>query len=178
MTTTATKNFDKTVGSMKVTGTLHANRLLVGDGWKSYTPTFTNFTLGATGTSAFKYHIIGTTLHVKGGLTAISGTTSGAYYISLPSGCTAISTPGAATRAMGAAQIAGSTVMGIGVTVLATTTSFGITYQNAATTTAVWGNATSNADIKTDVGGVGVTMYCDASIELDPTCAALTGLQP
>lgn len=169
--TTQINVFDLQKKSAKI-GTLYADKLLVGGGWKPFSVSITSVTFA--GTKEFRYRVDGTTLYVKGGLNAISSTgVPGVYVMNLPPGCTAKSAsfPG---YCCGAAYVAGTIVMGVGNVYLYSTTSFAIQYQDSATTVAPWGNS-SNANIRV-TAATGVTMGCDFSVELDPTCAACANL--
>jgi hypothetical protein len=184
MTTTATNNFDKTVKSLKVTGTLHVDKIKIKEEWIPYTPTFTNFALGSPSTSKWVYKIVGHQLFVKGYFTNGAGGTAGnaAYTISLPTGCAGTTALLGLDGACGDALLIGSTVQYQG-TVQFTNASTGVVIKtiDTATPTATilvtWGtNATTHADLRAN--DANLQLYVNFSVMLSPTCAALTGINP
>lgn len=175
-TNTSSNTFDLVKKSAKI-GNLTVDKLTVSTEWKPFTPTLTGATL-ASATQEWRYRIVGRTLHVKGGFVSTGGGSTGVYAFTLPSGCESRAASFPYTNGcLGAAVVQGTTAMGIGVVGMLSATTFAITYQNSATTVAAWGNATSSANLKLDAASA-VTLLCEFSVELLPTCAALYGNTP
>lgn len=179
MTTTATQNFDKTVGSMRV-GVLRADKGMIGPGWTRYTPTLTGGTLHANDTQEWFYRIEGTTLYIQGCInhTAAAGGSTTSYALSLPAGCVADSKTVDLAQACGSAVFsapAGVQTLGT-VTISSNATTFLIWIQTGAATAAIWGESTTATLKFSSVADF--WMSASAAIRLKPTCTAVTGTFP
>lgn len=190
MTTTADNNFDKTIKSLKVTGTLHADKLKAGGGWKTFVPTIGNGGVVGTGANLtyneWRYMIENNTLHVTGQIQQIGATTGGAaggvYTFTLPPGCTARCPKNdgiGAIPCIGQAFIMSATpdylfgavqVDGGGATV-------SVRVFSDDTAPHFWGGATSAAEFRLGVAGI-LIVSISYRLELSESCAALAGINP
>lgn len=183
MTNTATKNFEKTVSSLKVTGTLHANKLQVGDDWKPYNVTVGGgWSVAGTILQRMKYRIVGTTLYVKGILVSSGDGThiDATYTFSLPPGCTLANYT--SDIGMGVADVIGTTVQHMGTINALSSSTFGI-YMNKSNTPdetilTYYGGSTDTITNLRCSATTQVIVCCNFTAELSPTCAAVMGLQP
>lgn len=189
MTTTATNNFDKTIKSLKVTGTLHAEKLKVSGGWKKFVPTIGNGAVFGTGpnllSNEWRYMIENNTLHVKGELFKAATTVgqaagTGIYTFTLPTGCTGRSAHNDAVNpstAIGSVLIVGATKTGIGSVVYtpATNTVYAYVLSDSVAATQ-WGSG-SDAEWKMDCAGA-LSVGFSYRIELLETSPILSGVNP
>lgn len=140
--------------------------------WKTYTPTLSTGAFGGTN-FLFRYRIVGTTLHILGAFTSVSGTAgSGNYSFSLPTGCIA----GRPTHPVcGSGRVESPSQQYPALIEMTNTTTFLFRLVDVTAligaAVPVWGSTSTGVGL----GAALVFGGLSATIELSPSCPAVVG---